>query len=831
MAGGEGTRLRPLTVQRPKPMVPVGNQPVLHHILVLLRRHQVLDIRATLYYLGDDIRSHFGDGTEWGVRLSYSVEETPMGTAGSVKRCEEFVGQEPFIVISGDALTDIDLSAAVAFHRQRGALATIVLTRVPNPLEYGIVVTDDEGRIRRFLEKPSWGEVFSDTINSGIYVLEPEVLKSVEASRPVDFSQDVFPALLKKRAPIYGYVASGYWCDIGHIGAYRQAHEQVLQGLVDIELPGRRQADDVRIGRDVLIDPTAEVRGPAIIGDGCRIGPGARILGYTVLGANTIVEEQATVERSIVWSNGYIGRGAHVSGAILCQQVTVDRGCVVGEGAVIGDRCVLRHGAQVAPNVKLWPNKVVEAGARVTMSLIWGSSWQESLFKERGVSGLTNVEITPEFAVRLGAAFGTHLGKGATVTASRDDHPASRMILRSLIAGLLTVGAHVRDLRSMPVTIARRAIPALGCAGGVHVRVDSRDPACTLIEFLDHRGINVGRPVERRIESLFFREEFRRTPADEVGTLDFPSRVLEGYMDALFAFIDPARIASRRLKLVVDYAHGRLSTVLPSLLARLDLEIVALHPYPDPARAPRSREERARLLEELGRAVAMLGADAGALIDDDGERLYLVDEQGQGIQDERLLALITMVALRGRSGGLVGVPVSAPSVIDQIARQHGAQVLRTRHEARALMHLAAAHRDTMVVAGDTRGGFIFPEFHLAQDAVAALGRVLVALAEGHRLSELVAQVPAFYVERQAIECPWEQKGRVMRLLAREAVSAREAEYIDGIKMFHERGWVLALPDASEPLFHLIAEGKSPTDANELIGRYADRIRELQKKGA
>lgn len=831
MAGGEGSRLRPLTVQRPKPMVPVANQPMLHHIVMLLRRHQFTDIRATLYYLGDEIRSHFADGSEWGVRMSYSVEETPMGTAGSVKLCEEFAGQDTFLVISGDALTDIDLSAAVAFHKQNGALATLVLTRVENPLEYGIVVTDDDGRIQRFLEKPSWGEVFSDTVNSGIYILEPEVLRYVEPGRPFDFSQDVFPALLKKRAPLFGYVASGYWCDIGSIGAYRQAHEHVMQNLVQLELSGRKLPGDVWVGRDAVIDPAAEIRGPAIIGENCRIGAGARILGYTVLGNNTIVEEQAAIQRSIVWSNGYIGRGAHLSGAILGQQVAVDRGCVVSEGAVIGDRSVLRQGAHLAPQVKLWPNKVVEAGARVTMSLIWGSAWQESLFKERGVSGLTNVAMTPEFAVRLAAAFGTYLGKGATVTTSRDEHPASRMILRSLIVGFLTVGTNVQDLRSTPITIARHAIPALGCVGGVHVRVDPRDPASTLVELFDRRGISIGRAVERKIESLFFREEFRRTPAEEVGTLDFPARVLESYTQAFFNFVDAQRIAHQRFKLVVDYAYGRLSMIVPGLLARLGCEVVALHPYPDPRRAPRSREERLRFLAELGQAVATLGADMGALIDDDGERLYLVDEQGRLIQDELLLALMVMIALEQRRGGSVGVPVSAPSVIDQIAREHSAQVLRTKHEPRALMHLAAAHRDNMVVAGDTRGGFIFPEFYPAQDAVVALARALQALAAGGRLSDLTARVPAFYVEERAIECPWEQKGRVMRLLAREASSAREAEYIDGIKMFHDRGWVLALPDASEPLFHLIAEGKSPSDASELIGRYASRIRELQKKGA
>ncbi|WP_324715660.1 mannose-1-phosphate guanyltransferase [Carboxydochorda subterranea] len=831
MAGGEGSRLRPLTVQRPKPMVPVANKPILAHIVELLRRHQFTDIRATLHYLGDDIRSHFADGAEFGVRISYSVEESPMGTAGSVKLCEEFVGQEPFLVISGDALTDIDLAAATAFHKQRGALATLVLTRVENPLEYGIVVTDDEGRIQRFLEKPSWGEVFSDTVNSGIYILEPEVLRYIEPGRAVDFSQDVFPVLLKKKAPLFGFVSSGYWCDVGNIGAYRMAHDHVLEGLVQVDVDGRR-INDVWMGRDVVIDATAEIRGPAIIGDNCRIGPGARILGYTVLGSNCIVEEQATIQRSIVWHGVFVGRGAHVSGAILGQQVAVDRGCVIGEGAVVGDRSVLRQGAKVAPQVKVWPNKVVEAGARVNMSVIWGSAWHESLFRDRGVSGLTNVEMTPEFAVRLAAAFGTYLGKGTVVTTSRDEHPASRMILRSLIVGFLTVGTSVQDLRSTPLTIARRAVPVLGAAGGVHVRVDPRDPSSTLVELLDHRGINVHRSAERKIESLFFREEFRRTPAEEVGRLDFPARVLESYTEAFFDFIDAPRIARRRFKIVVDYAYGRLSMVVPGLLARLGCEVIALHPYPDPRRAPRSREDRARMLVELGQAVAMLGADLGALIDDDGERLFLVDEQGRTVSEEILLALMTRIALEGRpSGSTVGVPVSAPSIVDQIAAERGAQVLRTKHEARALMHLAAAHRDNMVIAGNTQGGFIFPAFHPTQDALVALARVLMALADGGRLSELVAQVPDFYLQEQAIECPWEYKGRVMRLLAREAGTAREAEYIDGIKMFYDRGWVLALPDASEPVFHLIAEGKSRSDVEELIGRYATRIQELQKKGA
>ena len=180
MAGGEGTRLRPLTCNRPKPMVPVANKPIIQHIFELLQSHGITDIAVTLYYLADEIESFFGDGSELGLKLSYSIEDVPLGTAGSVRKACEMLGRERVIVISGDALTDIDLDDVVRFHESKSAMATIVTTRVPNPLEYGIVVFDDEGRIRRFLEKPSWGQVFSDTVNTGIYVLEPEVFDYID---------------------------------------------------------------------------------------------------------------------------------------------------------------------------------------------------------------------------------------------------------------------------------------------------------------------------------------------------------------------------------------------------------------------------------------------------------------------------------------------------------------------------------------------------------------------------------------------------------------------------------------------------------------------------
>jgi len=238
MAGGEGTRLRPLTCNRPKPMVPIVNRPVMEHIINLLKEQGIKEIFVTLYYLPQVIQDYFGDGSDFGVKIKYYIEETPLGTAGSVKQIEKEL-DDTFVIISGDALTDIDLSKAIDFHKKKESLATLVLTQVEEPLEYGVVVTEEDGKIKHFLEKPDWSEVFSDTVNTGIYVLEPECLQFFEHGINFDFSKDLFPLLLAKEYPLYGYLTSDYWCDVGNIEQYRQAHNDVLDGKVHINIPGR----------------------------------------------------------------------------------------------------------------------------------------------------------------------------------------------------------------------------------------------------------------------------------------------------------------------------------------------------------------------------------------------------------------------------------------------------------------------------------------------------------------------------------------------------------------------------------------------------------------
>src|SRR5207302_8394535 len=288
MAGGEGTRLRPLTSNQPKPMVPIVGKPCMEHIVELLKRHGFEDVIVTVAFLPQAIRSYFGNGETLGVDIGYSVEESPLGTAGSVRRAAGRL-DDTCLVISGDALCDVDLRGLVAAHREKGASVTIGLKSVDNPLEFGIVVTDEDGRVERFLEKPSWGQVFSDTINTGIYVIEPEVLRHIPTDRPYDFSKELFPLLLEMGRPLYGFVLEGCWQDIGNLDQFRQANFDALDERVRLNIDGIRIRGNVWIGEGVDVDDLDRVEGPSFVGNYCRISSDATIGPYAVLSNSVTV--------------------------------------------------------------------------------------------------------------------------------------------------------------------------------------------------------------------------------------------------------------------------------------------------------------------------------------------------------------------------------------------------------------------------------------------------------------------------------------------------------------------------------------------------------------
>ncbi len=827
MAGGEGSRLRPLTSSRPKPLVPVANKPVMHHIVDLLRRHGIEQIVSTLHYRADEIENYFGDGSELRIAMEYVVEDTPLGTAGAVKLAHRLLEDERFIVVSGDALTDIDLDELVAAHERSGAIATIALHRVANPLEFGVVVTADDGRITRFLEKPSWGEIFSDTINTGIYVLEPEVLEYMEEGQNYDFARDIFPRMLRDGRALHGHVTGGYWSDIGNLQQYVQANYDALRGAVRLEIPGTQIAPGVWVGDNARISPDAHVHGPVCIGKNVTIERDAVVEELTCLGDSTIVAANARLHRTIGWEDVYVGEGSSLSGCTLADRVIVKDRVTVMEGAVIGRGSTLGSGATVPSNIKLWPDKSVASGSIVSMSLVYGIKWPGSLFGGDGVSGLANIEITPEFALKLGQALGSVLRPGQNVMTSRDAHPASRLANRCIIAGLLSVGTNVHDLRETPMPVSRYAVRMSGDAG-VHAGISPHYPDQFLLEFFDAHGVNVDKTIERKIENIFFREDFRRTPMEAVGLLDFPERVTEAYSSGFLTALAPEAIGTANVRVAIDYAYGNASLILPRILSNLGIEMIALNAFFDNAKVLTFAANRRRHLEQLANATTSLGAALGVLLDQRGESLALVDDRGRIIEGSRLLALLTVLVASVVPHARIAVPVMAPSAIERVAGQYGATVVRTRTDRRSLMALAAREGSSLAFAGGANYELIFPEFAPVFDSLYGTAKIMELLAaQGRPLSTIVDELPSSHLASRRDRCPWERKGQIMRKLLEET-DGRTVELTDGIRVSREGGWVLVLPDASDPLFNVYAEGRSEDEANRYADEIAGRIDELAR---
>ncbi len=462
--------------------------------------------------------------------------------------------------------------------------------------------------------------------------------------------------------------------------------------------------------------------------------------------------------------------------------------------------------------------------------LIWGSYHQSSLFRGLGVSGICNIELTPDFATKLGASYGAFLKKGATVATARDAHPASRMLKRALLSGLVSVGCQVLDVQAQPLPIARGVARADNCAGLVNVRVDPDHPRNALIEFFDQQGIYLTRNAERKIETIFFREDYGRTDMDAVGHIELAPLAVEQYRQRFFSTVRAQDVARRRFKVVVDYAYGRIASVLPDLLGRLGCEVIALNAYSDPARAPKNNQERQALLYNLSQVVLTLKADLGVILYSDGERLDLVDERGDILSGARLMATLASLVAQTRPGAKVAVPVTAPSVIEAVMRRTNGVVARTKTDPRNLMTLSSLAAEKVAMASDLNGGFIFPDFHPAFDAMFAFAKTLEMLSWLQRpLSEFSAELPEMFLSNALVRCPWEVKGKVMRRLSEESRELEgRAELLDGIKLTDsEREWVLVLPDDAQPVFHVYAEGRSQEDATERARQFVEKIEAIK----
>jgi mannose-1-phosphate guanylyltransferase/phosphomannomutase len=361
LAAGLGTRLRPLTDLISKPMAPIVNRPVMEHIIRLLVEHNFTDIVCNLHWYPDEIRNYFGDGSKWGASIVYSYEKKLLGTAGGVKNVEDFFEDNTFLVISGDALTDIDLTDAARFHKKKGGAATLILAEVEDTSQYGVVLLDIDDRIKGFQEKPLSGEAKSNLANSGIYFFQQEIFNYLPSrGKFCDFGKDLFPGLLGKNVLYYGYRHHQYWNDVGNLDQYQQGNFDALEGKVKVSIPGKKIKEGVWVGKNCKIEEGVVIIPPVCIGDNCTIKKDAKLFGPIILGNNTIVDERAVLYRGIKWGSGYIGKDTSLIGAIIGYDAKIKDKASILEKAVIGSRSIIKDGIKIHPSVKIMSNKVID---------------------------------------------------------------------------------------------------------------------------------------------------------------------------------------------------------------------------------------------------------------------------------------------------------------------------------------------------------------------------------------------------------------------------------------------------------------------------------------
>jgi mannose-1-phosphate guanylyltransferase / phosphomannomutase len=540
-----------------------------------------------------------------------------------------------------------------------------------------------------------------------------------------------------------------------------------------------------------------------------------------------VVKEGAFLHRAVVHNNVFVGQGTNLRGCVIGKNTDVMRLARIEETAVVGDECVIEPEAYVSAGVKVYPFKTIEAGAVVNTSVIWESRGTRTLFGQRGVSGLINVEVTPELCVRLASAYATMLRKGSTVTTSRDVSRAARTLKRAVQGALNASAINVMDLEALPLPVARFETARSDYSGGIALRTTPGDSQSIDIVFLDERGAELSQAAQRRLERVFSRQEFRRAFPGEIAELSYPPRVVEWYTHELLRAVNLNGVRGAGLKVVADCAGGTVSLVLPTLLGRIGVEVLTLNNRLDEVTPTQTVAQQRAGMQRLAEVVSSSRATFGVRFDPVGERIQLVDERGALVSDERALLVVLDLVAAERRHGRMALPVTTTRVAEQVCRFHGVQVDWTGTSQDALTTAAAA--DDVIFAADGRGGFVIPSFARTVDGIAAFVMLLGLVARTRlTLSQIDARIPQAHLLRRSIPTPWAAKGSVMRTVV-EAAANRPVDTTDGVRIIDpDRGWVLVLPDPADAVTHLWAEGNDADSAQLLLDEWATVVEQADQ---
>lgn len=770
LAGGAGVRLRPMSLGTPKPMLPLLGRPVMEHTIALLRRHGFTQLYVALGSRDREIRAFFGDGAQLGVELHYVEEEEPLGTAGSVRHCLPHLGEEDFLVMGGGCVCDLDLKRAVEVHRQMAPAATLVLSRRPDPPEYGLVVADGAGQVQGFVDKPDWSQVGTSLVSTGICILSPRALEALPQVECPDLNRDLFPELLRRGEKLHSVPLEGCWRDLRDCGAYLECVCDALSGRLKVEPGLQQRAPGIwsakPIPRSVKVVPPCFVGEDVELGEGCLLGP------HTVLERGARVGERAMVQRSVLLPRAAVGARSTLYGAILCRDAAVRRGAVLNEGAVLGENALAEEESVLLERVCLWPGQSASAGCRLTKSVTSGSQKGALRFGEEGViQGVLGEDLGPESLVALGSALGT----AGAVGLGCSDRPGARMLARAAVAGVAAAGGrpltHGLECPVQGAWLAReRELP-------VSLFVEETDGGQVYLHLFDQLGLPLERARQRQLEHTLARGDFFRARGDRVGRLERLEITPEQVGEAVAAKAALGRAPLRRVRAAVGTDTAENRAVREALLA------LGCH-----------------VEDQWQPGIPAFYAGHG------GFRLTARDERGALLDSGQLLTLAVLIEMENGLGR-AAVPQQATAAVELVAAGYSGTILRLGRDGEEARRLHG-------------------EQPWMWSAPSAAARICARMGTaGQSLETLISKTPRFSAWKREVPLS-ANRGAVMEALARERGCTPQG---DGLRLRSGEGWVYLSPLARRAALRVVAEGPDLELAAELCDFYAHRTAALDRQ--
>jgi mannose-1-phosphate guanylyltransferase/phosphomannomutase len=816
LAGGFGTRIQPLTNSVPKPMLPILNRPMMEHIIIKLRDELgITEIGVLLYFKPDIIKEHFKDGKDLGVNIQYFLPDDDYGTAGAVAFAREFL-DETFIIVSGDLVTDFDFKKIKKFHEKKQSQLTITLTPVENPLQFGVVIANEEDRIEKFLEKPSWGEVFSDTINTGIYIIEPQVLDLIPFKQNYDFAKDLFPKMMKEDIPLWGCPQKGYWRDVGNPESYRDVYKDIMLG--DIKLPFKGEASSLDKGtiyceEGISLNKKIRVEGTVVLGKNVSIDEGVT-LKNCVIGDNTKVSKHSEVIDTVLWHDVKLGVKVKLNNSVICNGNIIKDESKASHGVIMAENCLVNKKVSFEKDIIMWPDKVVEASSVISSNIIWGNKYKSSIFEDGSVVGRTNIELSCQMTTKLAEAFGSILPKGCNIYISRDYHPSTFMLKRAFVGGILSTGVNIVDPRNVPSNVMRHALSSKeDMAAGVHFRQSVFDPTETEIIFYTSEGLPVDSKVAQSIERVFFRENFRRVPYTDIGTVVDNFTLSDEYIEAIQNSFDKSLFQASEIKVAADIMNGSTSDIYPRIINELGIENIILNAHKSEKIKSADIEKTQTTMQNIVRAMNL---DCGFLIYPNGHKLQVVDGTGRLIYDYKLLiAVLQLLDMTTDRKLKVLLPAWAPDFVSY----ENIEITMDKLE-----NLKAKELKEYDLIADSDGHFAFSEFGLNRDSIYASFKILELLQKsGKELSKIVRDIKDFVYKGENIPCPDTLKGKMMRKFLEDG-KGKQTSNVDGVKIWmNDDEWILMVPDQHNEYLNLYVQAEDEKSAGKIFYSYQDKI--------